>query len=361
VTVGVISSSDGPSPTDQIAGVEAAAQAVNHNCEAGRPIKLIACNDSGDQSKGADCGRQVVSAGAIALVGSGDLVSNSYEPIVEGEGIPSIGNTATGITELAATTSFPFYNGLARIAAHCNIHAVAGAKELAIILPDSPAIQAQWPVMKEVCESFGVKVSDFIPVPIEASDLAQYASQAAESESIMILMDSKEEGLLRELANIGVTPENTVISAPSLDQGEVEEYGGLAEDLLMTDPTVPLNDTENEGVAQYIEESEAAGIDDLDSEGMVAWRSMHVVADLIKGLKDPTAQSLTKAVEKYKFAPPEAAPVNFTENAFPEIEVFQQFRIFSREYSPWVVKDGEITTPVDGFVDPLSDTKFNLE
>ena len=361
VVIGVISASSGPSQTKQIPGVEAAAQAVNENCEAGRPVELVACDDGGDKSRGADCGRQVVEAGAIALVGSGDLVSDTYEPIVQGEGIPSIGNTATSITELAALTSFPFYNGLARIAARCNIHQVAGASSVAIIVPDNPALQAQLPTMEEVCESFGVKVNAFVKVPLDASDMAQYASQATESESIMILMDSKAEGLLREMGNLGVTPENTVITAPSLSEAEIEEFDGAVDGLLMTDTTVPLNETSNKGVAQYLAEAEAAGIDEVDPEGMVAWRSMHVVADLIETLKEPTAKSLTKAVEKYSFAPPEAAPVNFTEPAFPEIEVFEQFRVFSREYSPWIVKDGAITTVVEGFIDPTSESDFSLE
>jgi len=361
VVVGVISASSGPSQTKQIPGVEAATQAVNENCEAGRPVELIACDDGGDKSRGADCGRQVVDAGAIALVGSGDLVSDTYEPIVQGEGIPSIGNTATSITELAALTSFPFYNGLARIAARCNIHQVAGASSVAIVVPDNPALQAQLPTMEEVCESFGVEVDGFVKVPLDASDMAQYASQASESESIMILMDSKAEGLLREMGNVGVTPENTVITAPSLSEAEIEEFDGAVDGLLMTDTTVPLNETSNKGVAQYLAEAEAAGVDEVDPEGMVAWRSMHVVADLIETLKEPTAESLTKAVEKYSFAPPEAAPVDFTQPAFPEIEVFEQFRVFSREYSPWIVEDGAITTVVEGFIDPTSESDFSLE
>jgi len=229
------------------------------------------------------------------LVGASSIASGSFEPIVEGEGIPSIGNGATDITELAATTSFPFYNGLARIASRCAVHAAAGAKEVSIVVPESPAIQAQFPTMKEVCESFHVDVDRFVQVPLEATDLAQYASQAAESESIMILADSKEEGLLHELEAAGVTPENTVITAPTLEEDEVEEAGEKYDGLLMTSPTVPLSETSNKGVAEYLEQTSAAEVTSTGVEGMIAWRAMHVTAELIKKLPHPTSRSLIKA------------------------------------------------------------------
>jgi len=282
------------------------------------------------------------------------VASGSFEPIVQTEGIPSIGNFATDITELAGTESFPFYNGVARIAARASLHAAAGAKSVAIILPENPALDTLKGTMEEVCESFGIEVDRFVPVPIEATDLAQYASQAAESESIMILMDSKAEGLLHELHNAGVTPEEKVITSPYLEQDEVDEFGGGLDGLLISAPTVPLNETSNKGVEQYLAETEAIGVDDHGVEGMVSWRAMHVVAELIKTLPNPTSATLQKAVEGYSFAPPEAAPVDFTKPAFPEIPVFEGFRIFSREYAAWKVEDGQITLAVPGFIDPAS-------
>lgn len=360
VVVGTITSLGGPKPeNDVMGGVEAAAKAVNEECAAGRPLKLVTCNDNGDPSQAADCGRQIVSSGAIALVGASSIASGSFEPIVEGEGIPSIGNGATDITELAATTSFPFYNGLARIAAHCATHAAAGATGVSIIVPESPAIQAQFTTMEEVCESFHVKVDRFVQVPIEATDLAQYASQAAESESIIILTDSKEEGLLHELETAGITPENTVITAPALEEDEVEEAGEKYNGLLMPSPTMPLSETSNKGVAEYLSQTQAAGVSDHGVDGMIAWRAMHVTAELIKKLPKPSSKSLIKAIEGYSFAPPEAAPVNFTKPAFPEIPVFEQFRVFSRDFALWVVKDGKIALAKPGFIDPSK--SFKLE
>jgi len=357
VVLGTITSLGGPSPLkDMMGGVEAAAAAVNHDCTAGRPIKLVTCNDEGDQSRAADCGREIVNSGAIALVGSGGVASGSFETIVQGAGIPSIGNLATDVTELAAITSFPFYSGLTRIASRASLDHAAGATSTAIIVPDNPAVQALQGTMEETAGRFGIDVDQFVPVPLNATDLAQYASQADESEAIMILDDGTVEGILRELLNLGVTPEDKVISAPALSQEQIDEFGDQLNGLLMASPTVPLTDTSNEGVEQYLAETDAIGVEDHGVEGMIGWRAMHVVADVVKTLpENPTSADMKKAIEGWSFAPPEAAPVDFTKPAFPDIPLFTEFRVFSREYAAWRVEDGEIKLAVPGFVDPGKD------
>lgn len=357
VVVGTITSLGGPSPLkDMMGGVEAAAEAANHSCAAGRPIKLVTCNDEGDQSRAADCGREIVSSGAIALVGSGGVASGSFETIVQSDGIPSIGNLATDVTELAAITSFPFYSGLTRIASRASLDVAAGAKSTAIIVPDNPAVQALQGTMEETANRFGMEIDQFVPVPLNATDLAQYASQADESEAIMILDDGSTEGILRELLNLGVTPEDKVISAPALSQDQIDDFGGQVDGLLMASPTVPLTETDNEGVQQYLAETEAIGVDDHGVEGMIGWRAMHEVADVIKTLPgNPTKADMKKAIEGWSFAPPEAAAVDFTKPAFPDIPLFTEFRVFSRDYAAWIVEDGEIKLAVPGFVDPGSD------
>jgi len=356
VVLGTITSLGGPAPLkDIMGGVEAAAAAVNHDCTAGRPIELVTCNDEGSQSRGADCGREIVSSGAIGLVGSGGVASVSFEPIVQGAGIPSIGNLSTDPTELAALTSFPFYSGLTRIAARSSLHHAAGAKSVSIVVPDNPVLQTLYDTMEEVCEEFGVEIDQFIPIPANATDMAQYASQAAESESIMILVDQQAEGVLRELLHLGVSPADMVISAPTLSQEEADEFGDEINGLYMTSPTVPLTDTDNEGVAQYMAETEAIGVDDHGVDGMVAWRAMHVVADVIKTLPNPTADSLKEAMDTYAFAPPEAAPVDFAKLAFPDIKVFTEFRVYSREYAAWVIEEGKVELAAPPFLDPGTD------
>jgi len=360
LVVGQITSMDGPNPNPAMRdGVKAAVQQVNHDCSAGRPIKLVFCDDQGDPSQGADCGRKVVKSGAIALVASGGLGAGNYEPIVQGAGIPSVANLATDPTELLKETSFPFYNGLARVGAYSAVIRGAGANAVSVVLPDNPALQAVIPTFRKVAAEFGMKIDRFVLVPTDATDLAQYASQASKSEAIMILMDTKAEGLLRELLNSGITPKNKVITAPALSQDEIEEFGGQLDGLLMAAPTVPLTDTSNKGVAQYLAETEAAGVDRHSVEGMVGWRATHVVADIIKKLPRPTPSRLTKALERFSLAPPEAAPVDFTKHAFPDVPNFRPFRIFSRKFAIWRVDDGHIRQALPGFADPSS--KLELE
>lgn len=360
IVVGQITSLDGPNPQPGLAGgVKAAVAQVNHDCSAGRPLKLVFCDDHGDPSQGADCGRKIVKSKAIALLGSGGIGAGTYEPIVQGAGIPSVANLATDPTELLKETSFPFYNGLARIGAYSAVVRAAGAEGVAVVIPDNPALQAVLPTFRTVARAFGMKIDRFVLVPTDATDLAQYASQASKSDAVMILMDTKAEGLLHELLNAGVTPDNKVITAPALSQDEIDEFGGRVDGLLMAAPTVPLTDTANKGVAQYLAETEAAGVDRRGVDGMTGWRATHVVADLIKRLPRPTPARLTKALTTFSFAPPEAAPVDFTEHAFPEVSNLAPFRIFARKFAVWQVEDGKIRQAVPGFVDPTSTFELN--
>lgn len=355
LVLGQITSLDGPNPNPaMMGGVKAAVAQVNHDCSAGRPIELVFCDDHGDPSQGADCGRKITKRKAIALVASGGIGAGNYEPIVQGAGIPSVANLATDPTELLKETSFPFYNGLARVGAYSAVIRGAGAKSVAVVLPDNPALQSVLPTFRKVAAQFGMKIDRFVLVPTDATDLAQYASQASESDAVMILMDSKAEGLLHELLNAGITPQNKVITAPALAQHEIDEFGDRIDGLLMAAPTVPLTDTANAGVAQYLAETKAAGVDRHGVEGIVGWRATHVLADLVKQLPSPTPASLTKALQRFSFAPPEAAPVDFTKHAFPDISNFKGFRIFARKFAVWRVDDGKIHQVLPGFVDPSS-------
>jgi ABC-type branched-subunit amino acid transport system substrate-binding protein len=361
VVVGLISTVDGVAATPGIqAGVEAAERAVNHGCRAGRPLEVVSCDDHGDPNQAADCGREIVDSGAIALVAGGynGITVDSYEPIVQEAGIPSVGNLGSDPSELTGATSFPFYPGMTRIAASGSIFRAAGAETVSFVLPDEPGVQAMVPTFQGTIERAGLTVDRFVFVPLDATDLAQYVSQAAEADAVMIFTDTKAEGFLHGLLSAGITPRDKVILAPALSQDEVDELGGQVDGLYMSAQTMPLSETSNEGIAAYLSEAEAAGVTDTDLDGLLAWRALHVVADLVEQLPQPDAASLTEALTTYSFAPPEAAPVDFTEPAFPDDPVLGRFRIFSRSFFVWQVENGEIGLALPHAIDP--DTDFEL-
>lgn len=362
VVVGVIASVEGAAATPSVmGGVEAAAQAVNRDCSAGRPLTLVTCDDQANPNQAADCGRKIVDSGAIALVAGGfnGITVGSYEPIVQDAGIPSIGNFAAHPSEFTSPTSFPFYTGLSRIYARAAILRAAGVARVSIVLPDEPAVQALVPTFEATIKAAGIAVDRFVFVPLDATDLAQYASQASDSDAILIFTDTKAEGFLQALLSSGVTPKNKVIVAPVLSQDEIDEFDGLVDGLYMSAQSMPLTETSNEGIAAYLAETDAAGVADVNIDGLIAWRALHVVADAIKQLPRPDAASLTEFMASYSFAPPESAPVDLTKPAFPDDPTLSKFRVFSREFTVWQVQDGEIGLAAPGFVDPAADFELS--
>lgn len=362
VVVGVISTVEGTAATPNVqAGVEAAERAVNHGCLAGRPLEVVSCDDHGDPNQAADCGREIVDSGAVALVAGGynGVTVGSYEPIVQEAGIPSVGNIASDPSELMQPTSFPFYPGLTRIVASASIVRATGAETVSFVMPDEPGVQALVPTFRGTIEGAGLTVSRFVFVPLDATDLAQYVSQAAEADAVMIFTDTKAGGFLHGLLSAGITPADKPILAPALSQDEIDELGDQVDGLYMSAQTVPLSETSNEGVAAYLAEADAAGVTDLGLDGLSAWRTLHVVADIVKDLPQPDAASLTQALTTYSFQPPEGAPVDFSTPAFPDHPVLGRFRIFSKDFFVWQVEDGEIGLALPDAIDP--ETDFELE
>ena len=93
---------------------EAAADAINAAGGVGpdhRPIQIVTCETKGDPNVAAQCGRDMVSKGVVALVGDISGVSGGFLPVTEAANISSIGHFSVGAADLTAKLTWPIVSG----------------------------------------------------------------------------------------------------------------------------------------------------------------------------------------------------------------------------------------------------------
>ena len=93
-------------------GAEAAAQAINaEGGVGGRPIEILSCDTGNDPNQAADCGRQAVDEGVVAVISSITPHSGSFIPLLEENQIPAVGEIPSAGAEYASPAVFPIYGG----------------------------------------------------------------------------------------------------------------------------------------------------------------------------------------------------------------------------------------------------------
>ena len=117
ILLGVIAEGDGATPASPnlpatLDATRAAAASVNADGGVGgRPLEIVGCDTRGDPNGAAECGREMVDQGVVALVGSFSGFSAGFLPVTEGAGIPSVGHFIGGAADLGATLTYPIMAG----------------------------------------------------------------------------------------------------------------------------------------------------------------------------------------------------------------------------------------------------------
>src|SRR5947207_557988 len=89
-------------------GADAAVRAINRSGGIhGRPLEFIACDDGGNESGAAACGRQAVSERVVALVGTTSLYGGAYLPTLVKHRIADLGNVPSSVEDFISRATFP--------------------------------------------------------------------------------------------------------------------------------------------------------------------------------------------------------------------------------------------------------------
>jgi ABC-type branched-subunit amino acid transport system substrate-binding protein len=351
-------------------GIEAAVQAVNETCAAGRPIQVTVCDDKSDPNESAACGRQAAEDGAIAMVGSLGQLGEGADAANQA-GVPLVMTPGTGQTELSSPTSFPASSIFTTLLMTITGAKSGGADSYLFVAFDSPIWSFVTSQAEPLAAALGVKF-DTLFFPADTSDFAPLAAQiAAQNPDAIGFAVPASVPFLNGLAAEGISPfdilEFTAVAA--LPPQRIRDLEKNAEGVILMTANVPPTATDNPGIAQFLVELEAAGYDpadeDLDVGAPMGWSAVHVVADVLATMDPSTPVTSASFIEALvSFGPidrPEMAAVDFSKPAFTATDAapaLAAMRIFGRTAMATRVTDG-VREPVTGFVDAL--TPFTFE
>ena len=165
---------------DTADGAIAAAKAITKaGGLGGRPVQVIVCDTANDPNKAADCGRQAVDQGVVALVGNLSIYSAQFMPLMVQNKIPSIGLNPAGAADFTSEAAFPITGGaVATFGTLPRSLAKQGAKKVSMVRPDLAAGAALKIFANGALKTVGQEIVNDVPVPSGAPDMSSYVAAA---------------------------------------------------------------------------------------------------------------------------------------------------------------------------------------
>jgi branched-chain amino acid transport system substrate-binding protein len=345
---------------------KAAQQSVNRTCELGRPLDIVVCDDKSDPNQATKCGRDAAGDGSLALFGNSGL----YDTGTTAANLPSVLTSASTNFDLTNERSYPVISGLNLIMGAASAAKAAKADQMLMVAFDTGPSRTFVALGQAIANQVGVKM-DVQWVPPDTTDFAPVAAQIAQQKPKAIAtILQKTVPFMNALDAEGISPKETpIMTAINFFPLEAaDQLGSKADGLYLLSQAAPPSDGDNPGIKQMLAELKAAGVDKdakkLSPATTIAWSSVHILADALKGMPKAEIASLdsAKLVEIMgKLGPvnrPELTPFDFTTRAYAEIPPLAKMRLFSRQALVLRVKDGAYES-----VSPFSDaTKpFTLE
>ena len=356
------------------ASVVAAAKAITKSCQLGGPVTAIACDDKFNANDASACARQAVDQKVLALVGTYGSYGDVMGPIVSAAGIPSVGNNTNGSWESTNAFSFGTFDPPVVFSGYFTLAASVGAKKAAIFYLDLPPVKFFVDLGTNQAKAVGMSIVDTVPIPVTATDMAQFAARAVSSgaDTIMtVLGPGQIAPLVKSMAQQGIDLKNKVHVVSGLNTitpDFVKQLGTDAAGILSPGTGWTPDDRSNKAVKRYIKELKAAGtsasiMGNLTTQGLNGWAALHMIADVLEGA--PTKDSATLIARLNSHGPIDlnqygVPNLDFAKNPFPLDSALGKIpRLFQDTMTANEVgKDGKMHPMSKKFVPALTVTKL---
>ncbi len=340
----------GASATPEIAeGVQAAAAAINRDGGvAGRPIEVLECDAGNDPNQAAECGRQAVAEGVVAVVSALSTNAGEYLPILAENKIPAVGNVPAAAADFISEASFPIYGGLPSASAGLAAGLAAqGATAVSVARVDLAAAAAIPAFAGAALATQGLAVVNDVAVPAGAPDMAAYVASAMQGGTDGVVVGLFGQDATNFIIQLRQTDPEVHIAATATDFAAViEAVGDAADGIVITE----FFSLEGDAVDQFEADMQEAGYDEFSGFRRNAYASVKVVAEVAAGLADVTAAELWAALPAVEgldigLMP----PLQFTTGGFGGIP-----RLFNVCTQYAALDGGESVVFSDGFVNPFT-------
>lgn len=226
ISIELIYDNTGPGAAPElIEGENAAIKVINQAGGInGHPLKLIVCATQNDPNQADSCARQAVSDKVAAVVGELTL-QKGHETILTNNHIPIVGAVLSG-TDFTVPAQFPISGTtVVEIPADADALASAGATKISLARIEIDGGQAFKGFADAGLKHFGLTVTNDVPIPIGAPDMASYVQAALANGAngiIVILPGPDATAFIKQLKT---TAPNVPIALVGTQKEKV--YGAL--------------------------------------------------------------------------------------------------------------------------------------
>lgn len=307
LTVIVPTDSKPPTFPGNISAVRAAAKAINDTGGVnGHQLVIRTCNENNNPNDATKCARQAAKDGTVAVVGSFTSFGKQVTDILVGASIPYTGFSGITPAEFSCKTCYAFDSGSLLVYGGLPSGLLSqGVKSLAPVRLDLAAAAINAKGAGDAARAAGLDVKDDIKVGATSTDLAPGVQSLIQSGAQAGISVMPSEGTLAfikaaDQANAPITF-GVVDSQIQAGFGQITPSAGKR--VFVAGPYPPVSAAADyPGLSRYTREMDAAvsgGDTDAgirDSSDLRAWLSVHVVAQVAKGVTGQvTASSLNAA------------------------------------------------------------------
>jgi ABC-type branched-subunit amino acid transport system substrate-binding protein len=331
----------------------------------GRPLDVITCDDKGDPNEGANCARQAVEEGAVAVIGSFVFDASRIIPVLEEAKIPWFGACCPLVAqEFESPISFPLGSLLPGQGAGIGWKmAQDGCQNPVNIVLDIPAGDVAFPALKNAYQVGGGDPAKFRMVKIAAVP-GDYSAQVADAMSGGTdciaggVSDSNWAALLPALAAAGAKPRLYGLQG-NLNGKIAEQFPEQTEGGVVSNSYPNIAGSMWDDYRASLEKYDAPDLDWNSLAGLGTWSAYTAFTELASQLEgDVTNETfLAKANETTDLD---------TGGMIPVLDLTKPYtgfggglpRIFNRTVFFDVIKDGKLeamddksydmTGPIDG-------------
>ena len=320
----------------------------------GRPLEVITCDDQGDPNVGANCARQAVDEGAIAVVGSFVFDASRIIPVLEENNIPWFGACCPLVEqEFSSPISFPLGSLLPGQGAGLGWKmAQDGCENPVNVVLDIPAGDVAYPAVKNAYEVGGGDPSAWRMVKISAVP-GDYSAQVADAISGGTdciaggISDSNWAALLPAMAAAGADVRLYGLQG-NLNSKIAEEFPELTEGGVVSNSYPNIEGPMWDDYRASLEEYDAPDLDWNSLAGLGTWTAYTAFKNVVEGMSgEITNETFLDAIN--------ATTALNTDGMIPELDLTTPYegfggglpRIFNRTVFFDVISDGKLTAMDD--------------
>jgi ABC-type branched-subunit amino acid transport system substrate-binding protein len=303
----------------------------------GHRLDVVQCDTQNNPNGAAACGREMVSDGVVAVVGSITGFGAQIIPILDAAHIPSLGQIAVGSADSTNPDGFPFApSGIDAAAGEPALAVSLGKKKISQVRVDLTVV-ASLPKLAAIgLAPHGLKLINGVAIPMNSPDMSSYvaAASANGTDAISIVLQPGDlENFVKAAKQADFT--GALVSDSANVLRDIKDgFASTMNGVYAVDECLPASDTADSAVAAM--DAQINAVDPTvvkDNTVEDAWASVYLFKRVAKGMSNVTGARIIAAMPRItNFTTGVFPPINFSQpvKAIPGLHIFNPNVLFEQ-------------------------------